>query len=57
MLVTRQKLVKCPCCNSDFFLRFPDEFYILPLSSDQSKFLKDREAIDKGYDIKTEFII
>lgn len=56
MQVVRQKLIRCPCCNSDFFIRYPDEFYAYPLSEEEKKFVKERKKREDLEGIKTVFI-
>ena len=56
MQVARQKLVQCPCCKSDFFIRYPDEFYAYPLTDDQKKFLEERKLKDDAEGVKTIFL-
>ena len=56
MQVVRQKLIRCPCCESDFFIQYSDEFYIHPISDEQNKFLTERQDRENEQGIKTRYI-
>ncbi len=53
MQIVRQKLICCPCCQSDFFIRYQDEFYSHPLSDDQKEFIEQRKLKDDAEGVKT----
>ncbi len=56
MQIVRQKLINCPCCKSDFFIRYRDEFYTVPLSDEQRKFLEERREREECDNVKNLFI-
>lgn len=56
MQLSREKLIQCPCCKSEFFIRYLDEFYSYPISEEQKKFIEERKLKDDADGVKTIFL-
>ena len=55
MQIRYHKNVTCPCCETSFYLQFPESTICLPISDEQKAWLKKLEELNHEIGIETNY--